>query len=190
MGRLAFLDEDWASTAMTPSRGRSPKGTRCRGQAPYGHWHTTTFVGALRACRLVAPWVLDGPIKDHVFRAWVQQALLPVRRPGDIVVMDNLSSYKIAGVQEAIEAAGTQLRYLPPYGPDYNPIEPIFAKFKILLRKTARRRRSGLSAIVCSITSPPRHANVIFAMPAMPNQDETALVKRQEVPTTCGEVIS
>lgn len=129
---------------MTPTRGRAPKGTRCRGHAPYGHWHTTTFVCALRTCGLVAPCVLDGPINGTAFRAWVQQALVPVLQPGDLVVMDNLGSHKVAGVADAIEAVGAQLRYLPPYSPDYNPIEQVFAKFKTLLRKTAARTMESL----------------------------------------------
>lgn len=144
VGRLVFLDETWASTAMTPTRGRSPKGTRCLGQAPYGHWHTPTLICALRPCGLVAPLVLDGPINGNAFRAWVQQALAPVLHPGDIVVMDNLGSHKVAGIAAAIEAAGAQVRYLPPYSPDYNPIEQVFAKFKTLLRKTAARTMEAL----------------------------------------------
>jgi transposase len=144
IGRLVFLDETWASTNMTPARGRSLKGTRCFGQAPYGHWHTTTFVCALRTQGLVAPCVLDGPINGVAFRAWVQQALVPVLQPGDIVVMDNLGSHKVAGIADAIETAGAQLRYLPPYSPDYNPIEQVFAKFKTLLRKTAARTMESL----------------------------------------------
>jgi transposase len=134
-----FLDETWASTNMTPIRARSPKGTRCIGHAPFGHWHTTTFVCALRAEGLAAPLVLDGPINGAAFLAWVRQFLVPELRAGDIVVMDNLGSHKSAGVAAAIEAAGAQLRYLPPYSPDYNPIEQVFAKLKILLRKTAAR---------------------------------------------------
>lgn len=129
---------------MTPTRGRSAKGTRCPGQAPYGHWHTTTFVCALRTCGLVAPLVLDGPINGSAFRTWVQQGLVPVLQPGDIVVMDNLGSHKVAGIAAAIEAAGAQVRYLPPYSPDYNPIEQVFAKFKTLLRKTAARTMQTL----------------------------------------------
>lgn len=129
---------------MTPARGRSPKGTRCLGQAPYGHWQTTTFICALRAQGLVAPCVLDGPINGEAFRAWVQQALVPVLQPGDLVVMDNLGSHKVAGIADAIAAAGAQLRYLPPYSPDYNPIEQVFAKFKTLLRKTAARTMESL----------------------------------------------
>lgn len=129
---------------MTPSRGRSPKGLRCRAQAPCGHWKTSTFVCALRSTGLLAPWVLDGPINGQAFRAWVEQMLAPELRAGDIVVMDNLASHKVAGVQAAIESTGAQLRYLPPYSPDLNPIEQVFAKLKTLLRKTAARTVEAL----------------------------------------------
>ncbi|MBV0881769.1 transposase [Noviherbaspirillum sp. L7-7A] len=115
VGRLVFLDETWASTNMTPTRGRSPIGKRCLGRAPYGHWKTTTFVCALRTTGLVAPLVLDGPINGPAFRAWVEQMLVPELQPGDIVVLDNLGSHKVTGIAEAVQAAGAQLRYLPPY---------------------------------------------------------------------------
>lgn len=109
--RLVFLDETWASTHMTPRRGRSPRGQRCLGYVPYGHWKTTTFLCALRTQGLVAPLVLDGPINGRAFRAWVEQALAPTLGDGDIVVMDNLSSHKVAGVR------GAELRYLPLTAP-------------------------------------------------------------------------
>jgi transposase len=139
MVRLVFVDETWASTNMTPIRGRSRKGTRCIGYAPYGHWKTTTFICGLRTVGLVAPLVIDGPINGDIFRAWVEQMLVPVLQPGDMVVLDNLGSHKVAGIEEAIHAAGAQLLYLPPYSPDYNPIEQVFSKLKTLLRKAAAR---------------------------------------------------
>jgi transposase len=142
--RLIFLDETWASTNLTPTRGRAPKGERCRGHAPWGHWQTTTFLCALSPQGLRAPLVLDGPINGAAFRAWIEQMLVPELRPGDIVVMDNLGSHKVSGVREAIEAAGAELRYLPPYSPDLNPIEQVFAKLKMLLRRTAARTRESL----------------------------------------------
>ena len=143
-GRLIFLDETWATTSMTPTRGRSLRGERCPGFAPAGHWRTTTFVCALSTRGLLAPLVLDGPINGAVFRAWVEQFLAPELCPGDIVVMDNLSSHKVAGVKQAIESAGAELRYLPPYSPDYNPIEQVFAKLKAMLRKTQARTVDAL----------------------------------------------
>ena len=124
---------------MTPTWGRSPKGERCLGYAPCGHWHTTTFVCALSNEGLMAPLVLDGPINGNAFVAWVEQFLVPELRAGDIVVMDNLSSHKVAGVRTALEGTGAALRYLPPYSPDFNPIEQVFAKLKTLLRTTQAR---------------------------------------------------
>ena len=127
-----FIDETWAKTNMTRLRGRSAKGTRLVARVPYGHWKTTTFVAALRTSGLTAPLVLDGAINDSIFLASVQQHLTRTLKPGDIVVMDNLSSHKVAGVKEAIEAAGASVMYLPPYSPDLNPIETVFSKFKTL----------------------------------------------------------
>lgn len=133
---------------MTPTRGRSLAGNRCIGYAPYGHWKTTTLVCALRCEGLVAPWVIDGPINGEGFRVWVQRVLVPALRPGDIVVLDNLGAHKVAGIAEAIQAAGAQLRYLPPYSPDYNPIEQVFAKLKTLLRRAAKRTVKELWATI------------------------------------------
>ena len=129
---------------MTPPRGRSPKGQRLVCKTPHGHWKTTTFLAALRHDRIDAPLVLDGPINGAAFLAWVQQFLVPTLTPGDRVVMDNLGSHKVAGVKEAIEAAGATLRYLPPYSPDLNPIEKLFSKLKTLLRKAAKRSIDAL----------------------------------------------
>ena len=129
---------------MTPLRGRSPKGKRLVCKVPQGHWKTTTFLAALRHDRIDAPLVLDGPINGAAFLAWVQQFLVPTLAPGDSVVMDNLGSHKVAGVKEAIEAAGASLIYLPPYSPDLNPIEMMFSKLKALLRKAAERSIDAL----------------------------------------------
>jgi len=142
--RLVFIDETWASTNMARLRGRAPMGERLRAGIPYGHWKTTTFVAGLRRSGMVAPMVLDGPINRIAFQAYVEQVLVPELRPGDIVVMDNLSSHKGPDVRLAIEAAGAQLRYLPPYSPDFNPIENAFAKLKALLRKAAEPTVGGL----------------------------------------------
>lgn len=142
--QLLFVDETWATTNMTPTRGRSPRGQRCVGHAPHGHWHTTTFVCALREQGLAAPLVLDGAINGEIFLAWVEQFLAPVLQPGDIVVMDNLGSHKVLGVAHAIEARGATLLYLPPYSPDFNSIEQVFAKLKQLLRRMASRTVESL----------------------------------------------
>jgi len=146
--RLVFIDETWASTKMARSHGRAPKGQRLRMSLPHGHWKTTTFVGALRLSGMVAPMVLDGPINRDAFEAYVQQFLVPELKPGDIVVMDNLGSHKSKLVREAIEAAGATLLFLPPYSPDFNPIEKAFSKLKALLRKASERTVEGLWAAI------------------------------------------
>ncbi len=137
--RLVFIDETWATTQMTPRRGRCPKGERLVCKIPQGHWKTTTFLAALRHDRIDAPLVLDGPVNGTIFLAWIKQFLVPALIPGDIVVMDNLGSHKVAGVRESIESAGATLLYLPPYSPDLNPIEQVFSKLKTLLRKASAR---------------------------------------------------
>ena len=142
--KLVFVDETWASTNMTRTRGRSPSGRRLVMAVPHGHWKTTTFVAALRAEGLTAPTVVDGAINGDLFEAYVRQQLVPTLRPGDTVLMDNLSSHKRAAVREAIEQVGARLVYLPPYSPDMNPIEQAFAKLKALLRKAGERTVEGL----------------------------------------------
>lgn len=142
--RLVFIDETWASTNMTPSRGRAPQGVRLVSAVPHGHWKTTTFIGALRTGGLTAPAVFDCPINGETFLAYVEQALVPTLRPGDVVIMDNLGSHKVAGVAEAIQAAGCLLAYLPPYSPDFNPIENLFSKFKAMLRRIGARTVKAL----------------------------------------------
>ena len=142
--RLVFIDETWATTNMARRYGRAPRGQRLVASVPHGHWKTSTFIGALRSTGLTAPAVFDGAINGESFLAYVEQILVPTLKPGDIVVMDNLSSHKVAGVAEAIEAAGAELRYLPPYSPDLNPIEQLFAKLKALLRKVAARTIEAL----------------------------------------------
>jgi transposase len=142
--RLVFIDETWASTAMARTRGRAPAGERVRAGVPYGHWKTTTFIAGLRSDGLIAPCVLDGPINRDAFEAYLEQVLLPELRPGDIVIMDNLSSHRGPAVRRMIEAAGAELMYLPPYSPDLNPIENAFAKLKALLRKAAARTIEAL----------------------------------------------
>ena len=137
--RLVFIDETWASTAMTRPRGRAAAGKRLIAAVPHGHWKTTTFVAALRTTGLTAPAVFDGAINGESFLAYVEQVLVPTLRPGDVVVMDNLGSHKVVGVPEAIAAAGCFLTYLPPYSPDFNPIENLFSKFKAMLRSAGAR---------------------------------------------------
>lgn len=141
---MVFLDETWATANMTRTRGRAPKGERLICAVPHGHWHTTTFLCGLRTTGLVAPLVLDGAINGAAFRAYAEQFLAPTLEPGDIVVLDNLSSHKVSGVREIIEARGARLLYLPPYSPDLNPIELAFSKLKRLLRDAEERSVDAL----------------------------------------------
>jgi transposase len=149
--KLVFLDETWTSTNMTALRGRSPRGTRCIGAAPHGHWLTSTFIAALRVDSITAPMVADGPMDGQLFLEWVRQFLCPTLRPGDIVIADNLSSHKVAGVSLAIEATGAKLMYLPPYSPDMNPIEQVFSKLKTLLRKAGLRTLEALTTKIAEL---------------------------------------
>jgi transposase len=132
--------------------GRALCGQRCRAPIPHGHWKTTTFTGALRLRGLTAPMMLDGPMNADAFLAYIEQVLVPTLSSGDVVVMDNLPAHKPAGVRRAIEAAGALLLYLPPYSPDFNPIEMAFAKLKTMLKKAAARTVADLwKAIAASI---------------------------------------
>nr|AAD03946.1 transposase, fusion orf777 and orf780 [Novosphingobium aromaticivorans] len=142
--RLVFIDETWTATNMTRSHGRCAKGERLRMGYPHGHRKTTTLVAGLRMTGMVAPMVLDGPINGDWFEAYVAQVLVPELRPGDVVIMDNLSSHKRPAVRDRIEAAGATLRFLPPYSPDFNPIEKAFSRLKAMLRKAGERTVSGL----------------------------------------------
>jgi transposase len=137
--RLVFIDETWAKTNMTPLRGWAPRGRKLVAKAPHGRWRTLTFLAALRCDRIDAPCVIDGPIDGESFLAYVEQILVPTLAPGDIVIMDNLGSHKRQAIRRAIRAVGARLFFLPPYSPDLNPIEQVFAKLKALLRKAARR---------------------------------------------------
>ena len=137
--RLVFIDETWAKTNMVRTHGRCRRGERLHAKVPHGHWKTLTFLAALRHDRIDAPVVIDGPINGQSFLAYVEQFLIPTLKPGDIVILDNLGSHKGEAVRKAIRAAGARLLFLPPYSPDLNPIEQVFAKLKTLLRKAAER---------------------------------------------------
>jgi Transposase and inactivated derivatives len=137
--RLVFIDETWAKTNMAPLRGWGLRGSRLKAKAPYGHWKTMTFLAALRHDRIDAPWVVDGPINGELFRLYVEKVLVPTLKRGDMVILDNLGSHKSKAVRAALRAAGARLFFLPPYSPDLNPIEQVFAKLKHLLRKAAER---------------------------------------------------
>ncbi len=142
--RLVFIDETWTATNMARTHGRCLKGERLRMGFPHGHRKTTTLVAGLRNSGMVAPLVIDGPINGEWFEAYVGQVLAPTLKPGDIVILDNLSSHKRPAAREIIEAVGARLMFLPPYSPDFNPIEKAFSKLKALLRKAAERTVSDL----------------------------------------------
>lgn len=146
VNQLVFLDESSAQTNMTRLYGRAPVGQRCHFSAPHGHWRTTTMLSAIRRSGVMkeASIVFDGPTDANIFRSYVEECLAPALHSGDIVVMDNLSSHKVAGVQEAIEKAGATVWYLPPYSPDLNPIEKLWSKVKTWLRRIAARTMDGL----------------------------------------------
>jgi transposase len=157
--KLFFIDETGLDTKMTRRYGRAPKGKRLYCPVPHGHWKTSTFVAALRHDGIAAPFVIDRPMNGTIFLEYVKQVLCPELARGDIVIMDNLASHKVQGIREAIEAAGATLLFLPPYSPDFNPIEQAFAKLKAILRKAAERT---LDALWNAITT---------ALPAfLPNQ--------------------
>ena len=149
--RLVFIDETATTTNMVRLRGRCARGMRLIGFAPHGHWKTITFVAGLRHDRMVAPFVLEGPMNGQTFVEYVKQCLVPTLRRRDMVIMDNLASHKVPGVREAIESVGATLRYLPQYSPDLNPIEPSFSKVKAHLRKAAERTVTGLCRCIGKI---------------------------------------
>src|SRR5215213_2549500 len=142
--RLVFIDETGASTKMARLYGRCARGKRLRIGIPHGHWRTTTFVAGLRLGGFTAPMVLDGPMTGPWFAAYVEQILMPTLRPGDVVILDNLPPHRSATVRALVEATGATLMRLPPYSPDFNPIENAFSKLKALLRKAAARTKEAL----------------------------------------------
>ena len=142
--KLVFIDETGASTKMARTHGRCKRGQRLAATVPHGHWKTTTFVAGLRCDGVSAPFVVDRAMNRAIFVTYVEQCLVPTLSPGDIVVMDNLSAHKGDEVRRAIEGAGARLAFLPPYSPDLNPIELLFAKLKALLRKAAERSVDAL----------------------------------------------
>lgn len=137
--QLVFVDESGANTQMTRRYGRSPVGRRLACAVPQGHYQTTTLIAAVRLQGPQAPWLFGGAMDGALFLAWVKQGLVPCLQRADVVVMDNLATHKVAGVREAIEAAGARLEYLPPYSPDFNPIEPMWSKVKQTMKSRAPR---------------------------------------------------
>jgi transposase len=146
--RLVFIDETWTKTNMAPLRGWCRRGERLKAKVPHGHWQTMTFLAALRHDRIDAPCLFDGPINGASFLAYVEQVLVPALAPGDIVIMDNLGSHKGRAVRAAIKRAGARLLFLPPYSPDLNPIEQVFAKLKTLLRKARTRTIDAMAGSI------------------------------------------
>ena len=164
--RLVFIDETGTTTKMTRLRGRSSKGSRLNSKAPFGHWGTQTFVAGLRCDGITAPWVIDAPMNRDIFDTYVETQLAPVLRPGDVVILDNLSSHKSERAAQAIQARGAWMLFLPPYSPDLNPIEMAFAKLKAHLRATAARTIDTLwKAIgnICALFSPQECSNYFDA---------------------------
>lgn len=137
--RLVFIDETWVKTNMAPLRGWGPRGQRLKAYAPFGHWKTLTFIAALRQDRIEAPWVIDGPINGEFFRLYVETVLAPTLAPGEVVILDNLGSHKGKAARVAVRARGAHMLFLPPYSPDLNPIEQVFAKLKHLMRNAQAR---------------------------------------------------
>ena len=143
-----FIDETGLNTKLARLYGRSPRGERCRSALPHGHWQSSTFLAALRHEQLVAPFLVDGPVDAEVFLVYLQQVLLPALHPGDVLILDNLATHKVRGVQALVRAKDVELRYLPPYSPDLNPIEPAFSKLKARLRQAAARTLDHLIAAI------------------------------------------
>lgn len=141
---LVFIDETGATTKMARLRGRAPRGKHLRSAIPHGHWKTTTFIGGLRLTGMTAPMILDGQMTGEWFQAYAEQVLAPTLKPGDIVILDNLPSHRNNNARMAIEAKGARMMFLPPYSPDFNPIENAFSKLKAYLRREAARTMEHL----------------------------------------------
>ena len=175
--RLVFVDETATSTNMARLRGRCARGLRLIGHVPQGHWQTITFVAGLRHDAMVAPLVINGPMTGASFLAYLEQCLVPTLKRDDIVIIDNLTAHRVAGVREVIEAAGATLRYLPQYSPDFDPIEMAFAKLKALLRKAAARSVRALRTELAPSSQPSarRNAQIISGTQVMLQPDRNLL---------------
>lgn len=164
--RLVFLDETSTTTKMTRLRGRAPCGERLIGDAPFGHWGTQTFIAGLRSDELIAPWVLNGPMNRAAFDIYIETQLAPCLEPGDVVILDNLSSHKSAAAQACLKAQGNWMLFLPPYSPDLNPIEMAFSKLKAHLRRIKARTLEQLWRAVgniCDLFEPEECSNFFKA---------------------------
>ena len=178
--KLVFVDETSLSTKMARRYGRAQRGERCRSGVPHGHWKTTMFTGALRLTGMTAPMVLYFPMNGVAFRAYVKQVLVPTLLPGDIVVMDNLPAHRAEGVRVAVEAVGASLRFLPPYSPDFNPIEMALSKLKALMRAKPSEpsRRSGKPSAHSSRSSSSSNARITSKLLAMTRTDRKTLYNK------------
>jgi len=148
--KLVFIDESGFDTKMTRRCGRAARGAPCIGTVPHGHWRNNTFIAGLRCDRIDAPMLIEGAMDGDVFFAWVEQMLAPTLRPGDIVICDNLSVHKNTKARATIEKCGAELRFLPAYSPDLNPIEMVFAKIKALVTSAAARCADTLCTAIAS----------------------------------------
>ena len=160
--RLVFVDETWTKTNMARQKGRSIRGQRLKALAPFGHWNTQTFIAGLRCNALTAPWIINGPINRQIFDTWVETQLAPTLSAGDVVILDNLPAHKSKTAEQAVQAKGAWILFLPPYSPDLNPIEMAFSKLKAHLRKAAARTIDALWKAVgqiCDLFSPEECAN-------------------------------
>ena len=153
LGRLVFIDETGTTTKMTRLRGRCLQGQRLHAKAPFGHWKTQTFIAALTATGLTAPFVVDAPMNREIFEAYVETQLAPTLKPGDVVILDNLAAHKSSKAEKAVRDCGAWFLFLPPYSPDLNPIEMAFAKLKAHLRARAVRTIDELWKAIGAITS-------------------------------------
>ncbi len=170
--RLVFVDETGTNTKMVRLRGRCRKGKRLKAHAPFGHWKTQTFIAGLRSTGLTAPWLIDRPMNRDIFETWVETQLAPTLNPGDVVIMDNLSSHKSPKAERTIRSKGAWLLFLPPYSPDLNPIEMAFSKLKAHLRAKAVRTIDQLWKAVgdiCSLYSEQECQNYFKAAGYDPN---------------------
>lgn len=164
--RLVFVDETGTTTKMTRLRGRARRGQRYRARAPFGHWGTQTFAAALRCDGLTAPWIIDRPMNRQIFETWVETQLAPTLEPGDVVILDNLSSHKSEKAKAILRQRGAWFLFLPPYSPDFNPIEMAFAKLKAHLRRIGARTVDDLWKAVgsiCDLYSPDECWNYFHA---------------------------
>ena len=165
--RLVFVDESGANTQMTRRYGRCRIGQRLVGRVPHGHYQTTTMIAAVRLAGPQAPWLFAGALDGELFLAWVKQGLAPCLQPDDVVILDNLATHKVAGVREAIAAVGARLEYLPPYSPDFNPIEPMWSKVKAGLKsrepRNARQLLRAASAAFATVTTTDCHGFFLHA---------------------------